>query len=271
MLIFGKRRIMMKEFNTIQLTVSENVAIVTINRPKALNALNTEVHLELSEAADIIDADSSILAVILTGAGEKAFVAGADIAEMQNKNVLEAREFSMLGNKVFSKIENLKIPVIAAVNGFALGGGCELAMACDIRIAGQKAKFGQPEVGLGIMPGFGGTQRLQRLVGEGIAKEILFTGEMINAERAYEIGLVNRVVDPSEVVAEAIKMAQTIASKSPLGIRFTKKAVNEGSNLDIERAVSLEAELFGSLFSTNDQKEGMSAFLEKRQAAFKGE
>jgi enoyl-CoA hydratase len=262
---------MMREFNTILLTVEENIAVITINRPKFLNALNTEVFFELSEVLDSIEKDDSIRAVVLTGSGEKAFVAGADISEMQHKNVLEAREFSALGNRIMLKLENLNKPVIAAVNGFALGGGCELAMACDIRIAGNRAKFGQPEVGLGIIAGFGGTQRLSRLVGSGIAKEILFTGEMINAERAYEIGLVNRVVDASEVVEEAKKMAKTIASKSPLGIVFTKKAVNEGSNLDIERAVSLEAELFGSLFSTNDQTEGMTAFLEKRQAVFKGE
>jgi enoyl-CoA hydratase len=261
----------MKAFNTIELTVNEHIAVVTINRPKALNALNTEVLRELSEAVDMIEVNSSILAVVLTGSGEKAFVAGADISEMQGKTVLEAREFSALGNKVFSKIENLKVPVIAAVNGFALGGGCELAMACDIRLAGHKAKFGQPEVGLGIMAGFGGSQRLPRLVGKGIAKEILFTGDMINAERAYEIGLVNRIVDAAEVVAEAIKMAQTIAAKSPLGVSFTKKAVNDGLNLDLERALSLEAELFGALFSTKDQKAGMGAFLEKRQAVFKGE
>jgi enoyl-CoA hydratase len=262
---------MMREFNTLEVAVEENIAVITINRPKFLNALNTEVLRELAEAADIIDADSSIRAVILTGSGEKAFVAGADIVEMQNKNVLEGREFSSLGNKAFSKIENLKVPVIAAVNGFALGGGCELTMACDIRIASNKAKFGQPEIGLGIMPGFGGSQRLPRLVGKGIAKEILFTGEMINAERAFQIGLVNRIVDATELLEEAKKMAQTIASKSPLGVSFTKKAVNEGTNLDLERAVSLEIELFGSLFSTEDQREGMSAFLEKRQAAFKGE
>lgn len=261
----------MKEFNTILFTVDEKVAVITINRPKSLNALNTEVLNELSEAIGLIEKDSSIRAAVLTGAGEKAFVAGADIAEMQNKNVLEARAFSSLGNEVFSKLENLKIPVIAAVNGFALGGGCELAMACDIRIAGHKAKFGQPEISLGVMPGFGGSQRLPRLVGIGVAKEILFSGEMINAERAYEIGLVNRIVDGTEVVAEAIKLAQKIASSSPLGVNFTKKAVNEGINLDLERAVSLEAELFGLLFSTKDQKEGMAAFLEKRKAVFKGE
>ncbi|MDP4104888.1 MAG: enoyl-CoA hydratase-related protein, partial [Bacillota bacterium] len=160
----------MREFQTLEVAVEENIAVVTINRPKFLNALNTEVLKELAEVAGLIDEDSSIRAVILTGSGEKAFVAGADIVEMQNKNVLEAREFSSIGNKAFSKIENIKVPVIAAVNGFALGGGCELAMACDIRIAGHKAKFGQPEIGLGIMPGFGGSQRLARLVGKGIAK-----------------------------------------------------------------------------------------------------
>ena len=209
--------------------------------------------------------------MIVTGAGEKAFVAGADISEIQTKDVVEARQFSIFGNKTLSKLENLKVPVIAAVNGFALGGGCELAMACDIRIASSRAKFGQPEVGLGIMAGFGGTQRLARLVGKGIAKEILFTGEMINAERAYEIGLVNRMVESSEVLEEAKKMAQTIAAKSPLGVSYSKKAVNEGSNLDFERALSLEIGLFGALFSTTDQTEGLSAFLEKRQAVFKGE
>ena len=201
----------------------------------------------------------------MTGAGEKAFAAGADILEMQYKDVLEARAFASLGNRTFSKLENINKPVIAAVNGFALGGGCELAMACDIRIAGNKAKFGQPEVGLGIMTGFGGSQRLARLVGTGIAKEILFTGDLINAERAYEIGLVNRVVDSTEVLEEAKKMAKTIAAKSSLGVQFSKKSVNEGVNLDLDQALSLETELFGCLFSMKDQAEGMSAFLEKRQ------
>ncbi|MDP4084265.1 MAG: enoyl-CoA hydratase-related protein [Bacillota bacterium] len=260
----------MKEFNTLYLIVDENIAVITINRPKYLNALNSEVLIELSEAVDLIDKDPTIRAVILTGAGEKAFVAGADISEMKSKDVLEAREFSSLGNKIFSKLEKLRMPVIAAVNGFALGGGCELAMACDLRIAGNKAKFGQPEVGLGIMPGFGGSQRLARLVGNGIAKEILYTGAMIGAERAYEIGLVNRVVDSTVVLEEAKKMAQAIAAKSPIGISFSKKAVNEGTNMDLEHGLSLEVELFGSLFYTKDQKEGMSAFLEKRPATFQG-
>lgn len=261
----------MREFNTIDFIIDEHIAVITINRPRFLNALNTEVLRELSEVIDLIDKDSSIRVVIVTGAGEKAFVAGADISEMQTKDVIEAREFSSLGNMIFLKMENLRMPVIAAVNGFALGGGCELAMACDIRIAGNRAKFGQPEVGLGIMAGFGGSQRLARLVGKGMAKEILFTGEMIHAERAYEIGLVNRVVNSSEVLEEAKKMAQTIAAKSPLGVSFSKKAVNEGLNLDLERALSLEVELFGSIFSTKDRIEGISAFLEKRQPFFKGE
>lgn len=214
----------MREFNTIIYSVDGNIAVITINRPKYLNALNSEVLRELSDAVDLIEQDPLIFAVIVTGSGEKAFVAGADIAEMLHKDVLEARAFSSLGNKVFSKIENLSKPVIAAVNGFALGGGCELAMACDIRIASNKAKFGQPEVGLGIMAGFGGSQRLSRLVGAGIAKEILFTGDMINVERAYENGLVNRVVDSSEVLKEAKIIAKRIATKSPLGVSFSKKA-----------------------------------------------
>ena len=260
----------MRKFNTITVSIDKEIAVITINRPKFLNALNTEVLRELSEAIDLIDQDPSFRAVIVTGAGEKAFAAGADIAEMQHKDVLEARAFASLGNKTFSKLENVNKPVIAAVNGFALGGGCELAMACDIRIAGNKAKFGQPEVGFGIMAGFGGSQRLARLVGVGIAKEILFTGDLINAERAYEIGLVNRVVDSTEVLEEAKKMAKTIAAKSPLGVQFSKKSVNEGVNLDLDQALSLETELFGSLFSTKDQAEGMSAFLEKRQPFFIG-
>lgn len=260
----------MREFKTIIYTVEDNVAIVTINRPKFLNALNFDVLVELSDLVEVIERDSSIRAVILTGAGEKAFVAGADILEMHQKSVLEALEFSNFGNRLFSKLENLAQPVIAAINGFALGGGCELAMACDIRIAGNKAKFGQPEVGLGIMAGFGGTQRLARIVGTGIAKELLFTGEMVTAERAYEIGLANHIVDSSEVLNEAKKMAKNIAAKSRFGVQFSKKAVNAGLNLDLERALALESEIFATLFSTEDQTEGMSAFLEKRPATFVG-
>lgn len=261
----------MRKFNTIDLSIDRNVATITINRPRFLNALNTEVLMELSEAVDLVDKDSSVRAAIVTGSGEKAFVAGADISEMQTMDVAESCEFSTLGNKTFSKLENLRIPVIAAVNGYALGGGCELAMACDIRIASYKAEFGQPEVGLGLIAGFGGTQRLARLVGSGIAKEILYAGEMINANRAYEIGLVNRVVDSSEVVKEARKLAQTIAAKSPYAVSLSKKAVNDGIHLELEQAIALETKLFSTLFSSYDQKEGISAFLEKRQPIFKGE
>ena len=258
----------MKEFNTIIYTVEENIAVITINRPKFLNALNSEVLRELSEAVDIIEKDPLVRVVIVTGSGEKAFVAGADIAEMQNFDEIEAHKFSAFGNQTFSKLEHVNKPVIAAINGFALGGGCELAMACDIRIAGTNAKFGQPEVGLGVMAGFGGSQRLPRLVGAGIAKELLFTGAMIHAERAYEMGLVNKLVEPSEVINEAINMAKKIATQSPHGVSMSKKAVNEGLNLNLDQALSLEAELFGSLFTEKDQKEGMSAFIEKRKPVF---
>jgi len=251
-------------------TVEDQIAIITINRPKYLNALNSEVLKELSELADTIANDPTIRVVILISAGEKAFAAGADIAEMRNKNSWEARNFSQFGNRVFSKLENLPQPVIAAVNGFALGGGCELALACDIRIATTEAKFGQPEVGLGILAGFGGSQRLSRLVGSGIAKELLFTGEMITADRAGEIGLVNHVVEPSGLLTKAKEIANSIVAKSSLGVQYSKKAVNEGLNLDLERALSLEAEMFGFLFSTEDQKEGMTAFMEKRKPAFQG-
>lgn len=259
----------MREFKTIEFSVDEHIAVLTINRPRFLNALNTEVLNELSEAIDLIDQNASLRVVIVTGAGEKAFVAGADLSELQSKNIFEAREFSTFGNNVFSKLENLRIPVIAAVNGFALGGGCELAMACDIRIASTTAKFGQPEVGLGLMAGFGGTRRLARLVGKGIANEMLFTGDMIDAKRAYEIGLVNRLVEPSEVLKEAKKLAEHIAIKSPLGVSFSKKAVNESFNN--ERAINLESQLFGYLFSTKDTTEGITAFLEKRKVVFKGQ
>jgi enoyl-CoA hydratase len=260
----------MNKFDYLIYTVEDHVATITINRPKYLNALNSQLLKELSDLADHIGSDTSIRVIILTGAGEKAFVAGADITEMKHKHVLEGREFSHFGNKVFSKLENLPQPIIAAVNGFALGGGCELAMACDFRIASTWAKFGQPEVKLGIMAGFGGSQRLPRIVGPGIAKELLFTGELITAERAREIGLVNHVVEPTELLTKAKEIAHNIAANSPLGVQFSKKAVNEGIGLDLERALSLEAEMFGTLFVTEDQKAGMSAFLEKQTYTFQG-
>lgn len=258
------------QFENLLFEVENGIATVTLNRPEALNALNSALLGELSRVLDEIAGDNSILAVILTGAGEKAFVAGADIAEMKDKTPLEARGFSKFGNSVFLKLENLPQPTIAAVNGFALGGGCELAMACDIRIASPQAKFGQPEVNLGIVAGFGGTQRLPRLVGAGIAKELLMTADIITAERAHQIGLVNHVVDAAGLLVKAKEIASKMASKGQLAVRWSKKLVNEGINMDLVRALSLEAESFGTLFGTEDRVEGMTAFLEKRGANFKG-
>ncbi|MZP29684.1 crotonase [Heliobacterium undosum] len=247
------------------------VAIVTVNRPKVLNALNRAVLLELDQTFAGIAANRGIAAVIVTGAGEKSFVAGADIAEMSGFGVAEAREFSRLGQQVFNRIEELPQPVIAAVNGFALGGGCELATACDFRIAATKARFGQPEVSLGVIPGFGGTQRLPRLVGRGMAAQLLFTGDMISSEEALRIGLVNKVVPAEALMEEAKAIAGRIAGRGPLAVSAAKAALREGSNMDLNRALAYEAELFAGGFSTADQKEGMAAFLQKRQADFKAE
>src|SRR5208283_363882 len=208
--------------------------------------------------------------VIVTGSGEKAFVAGADIAQMAPMSAIEGRNWGKLAQAVFNKLENLPQPVIAAVNGFALGGGCELAMACDIRIASEKAKFGQPEVTLGIIPGFAGTQRLPRLVGKGRAKELLFSGGMIDAAEAHRIGLANKVVAPEELIAAAREMAGIIMSRGPVAVRLCKAAVNEGLDMDLESGMAYEAEVFGLCFATADQKEGMSAFLGKRKANFVG-
>lgn len=246
-----------------------NIAIVTINRPKALNALNTETLVELDSVIDAISNDNEIFAVILTGAGEKAFVAGADISEMKDKTVVEGRKFGILGNKVFRKLETLEKPVIAALNGFTLGGGCELSMACDIRIASSKAKFGQPEAGLGITPGFGGTQRLARLVGMGMAKELIYTGKMIDANEALRIGLVNRVVEPEKLMEEVKALAGSIAANAPIAVQLCKTAINRGMQTDIDTALMYESEVFGECFSTEDQKEGMTAFVEKRAKNFK--
>ncbi|MDD3652974.1 MAG: enoyl-CoA hydratase-related protein [Desulfotomaculaceae bacterium] len=260
-------------WNNILVEFEEEIAVVSINRPEALNALDNETLSELGAAMAELGSNQDVKAIILTGAGDKAFVAGADIAYMLPLTALQGKEFSRLGQTVFSQIENMPKPVIAAVNGFALGGGCELAMACDIRIASEKAKFGQPEVSLGIIAGFGATQRLARLVNPGIAKEMLFTGDIYNAQDALRIGLVNKVVPPGELMDVCKKMAKRIASMGPVGIRFTKEAINQGQNMDLEKALNIEADLFGMTFSTADQTEGMSAFLAKpkRKAEFKGE
>lgn len=254
-------------YNNIILEKNDNIAVIKINRPKALNALNSETLKELDNAIEEISKAEDVYVILLTGEG-KAFVAGADISEMQKLNSLQGREFGILGNKVFRKLEMLEKPVIAAVNGFALGGGCELSMACDIRIASPKAKFAQPEAGLGITPGFGGTQRLSRLVGEGMAKQLIYTGEMINAEEALRIGLVNKVVEPENLLQEAMDMATRIAKNAPVAVRMCKAAINNGMQMDIDSAVMYEAEVFGLCFSTEDQKEGMTAFLEKRDKHF---
>lgn len=256
-------------YENILVESREGIGIITINRPKALNALNTATINELGYAFTVFGEDEGIRAIVLTGAGEKAFVAGADIAAMRDLDPLAAREFAYTGQKVLTKIETLAKPVIAAIGGFALGGGCELAMACDIRIAGENAKLGQPEVGLGVLPGFAGTQRLPRLVGKGIAKELLFTGEIIDAERAHAIGLVNRVVPAGEHLESALAMAKTIGTKGPLAVRFCKEAVNAGMEMDLDRACAYEAELFSVCFSTDDRAEGMGAFLEKRKPVFR--
>ncbi|MBU3102118.1 short-chain-enoyl-CoA hydratase [Clostridium estertheticum] len=256
------------EYKNIVLQKEDKVAVLTISRPKALNALNSETLKELDLAIDEIANDDKIYAVIITGAG-KAFVAGADITEMKDLDVMGGRRFGNLGNKVFRKLETLEKPVIAAVNGFALGGGCELSMACDIRIASVKAKFGQPEVGLGITPGFGGTQRLSRLVGLGMAKELIYTAKIINAEEALRIGLVNKVVALEDLLVEAKALANTIAGQAPIAVSLCKAAINKGMQLDIDSALSYESEIFGECFSTEDQSSGMTAFIEKTEKCFK--
>jgi enoyl-CoA hydratase len=256
--------------NLLLETDSDGISTVTINRPKALNALNAATIYELDQVFDELVANPAAKVVIITGSGEKSFVAGADILEMKDKTAVEGRQWGKLAQAVFSKIENLPKPVIAAVNGYALGGGCELAMACDIRIASEKAKFGQPEVSLGIPPGFGGTQRLPRLVGKGRAKELLFTGDMIDAAEAYRIGLANQVVAPEELIDKAKAMAHKILSRAPIAVQVCKAAVNTGLDIDLNSAIAYEAEVFGLCFATEDQKEGMTAFIEKRKAAFIG-
>ena len=240
------------------------VGVITINRPEALNALNTEVIQDLDAVLDSIDLGTTRVLVV-TGAGEKSFVAGADIAAMSTMTVQEAREFSKAGNDVFRKLETLPIPSIAAVNGFALGGGNELAMSCDIRYCSENAIFGQPEVGLGITPGFGGTQRLARLVGPGMAKQMIYTARNIKADEAYRIGLVNAVYPQEELMPAAKKMAAGIAKNAPIAVRHCKQAINEGLEKGMDEAIVVEEKLFGGCFESYDQKEGMAAFLEKRK------
>ena len=256
--------ILIQSFEYIKYIEEEDISLITISRPKALNALNSQVLDELSQALDKIDT-SKISALIITGEGEKSFVAGADISEMSSLSKKEAEEFSTKGNNVFRKIETLEIPVIAAINGFALGGGCEISLSCDIRICSDNAIFGQPEVGLGITPGFGGTQRLARTIGIGMAKQMIFTGQNIKADDALRIGLVNAVYPQNELLNEAKKLASTIAKNSKNAVKLSKKAINEGLQVDIEKAIKIEEKLFGECFENSEQKERMNKFLEKNK------
>ena len=248
----------------VKTEVQGAVEIITIDRPKALNALNPEVLADLKAAFEAVDQEN-VRCIVLTGEGDKSFVAGADIGSMSTMTKAEGEAFGKLGNDVFLMVESFPIPVIAAVNGFALGGGNELAMSCDIRICSDNAVFGQPETGLGITPGFGGTQRLARLVGPGMAKQMIYTARNIKADEAYRIGLVNAVYPLSDLYAAAEKLAGQIAGNAPIAVRASKQAINDGLQVDIDRAVVIEEKAFGSCFQSADQQEGMGAFLEKRK------
>ena len=256
-------------YQNIILEKKDHVGIIKINRPKVLNALNKDTVRELLSAVAELEDDHSIKAAILTGEG-KAFIAGADIKQMQEMTPLEAKEFAELGHSLPRNIEDSRLPFIAAVNGYALGGGCEVMMACDICIASNAAVIGQPEINLGINPGFGGTQRLPRIVGLMKAKELLLTGRNLKAEEAHSIGLINKIVEPGNLTEEVEKLAHEIAAKSSVQTAFIKALVNKGSHIDLNSACALEISYFSTSFSTHDQKEGMKAFLEKRKAKFKG-
>jgi enoyl-CoA hydratase len=257
------------QLENLLLEISAGIATVTVNRPDAMNAMNLATLEELDAVVAEIGRNPEIRAAILTGAGTKAFVAGADIAVMRDMTSTQARELALKAHGIYAAIERSPKPFIAAVNGYALGGGCELSMACDIRVASENAKFGQPEINIGILPGFGGTQRLPRLVGKGRALEIILTDDMIDAREALRIGLVNRVTTQDELLVEARRLAEKIAAKGLVAIRLCKEAVGNGLEMDLVRGCAYEAELFGYSFSTADQKEGMGAFLEKRPAVFR--
>lgn len=251
-------------YQTIRYEKQENIGIITIDRPEALNALNSTVILELIDVIGQVEQDGELRALIITGEG-RSFVAGADIGEQCPMDLTAGRNWGRRGSALMRRIEKLEIPTIAAVNGFALGGGCELAMACDIIVASEKAKFGQPEVGLGIIPGFGGTQRMARIIGTGPAMELIYTADTIDAQRALEIGMVNHVVPADQLMDEAMKLAQKICTNAQKAIRASKLAIRRGIDCDISTAVSYEALAFATCFGTEDQKEGMQAFLEKRK------
>lgn len=248
----------------VKYEVEGMVGVITINRPKALNALNEDVLKDLKEAFGSVDCDA-VRCIVITGEGDKSFVAGADIAAMSNMTKAEGEAFGKFGNDIFRMIETFPLPVIAAINGFALGGGNELAMSCDIRICSDNAMFGQPEVGLGITPGFGGTQRLARVIGVGKAKEMVYGGRNIKADEAYRIGLVNAVYTQEELMPAAMKLANGIAKNAPIAVRNCKKAMNDGLQVDMDQAVVIEEKLFGDCFETEDQKYGMAFFLDKNK------
>ena len=257
-------------FENILLEKKNSIACVTVNRPKVLNALNMATMEELRSAFTDIKSDGSIRVAILTGAGEKAFVAGADIGELAKLDAVSGKEYAHRGQAVLDLIENLGKPVIACINGFALGGGCELALACTMRLASENAKLGQPEVKLGIIPGYGGSQRLSRLVGKGLAMQMLLAGEMITAQEAHRIGLVNEVTAAAELIARAEAIAAKIVANAPLAVRYAMEAVNQGMEMPLAEGLKLEADLFGVCCASEDKKEGTTAFLEKRPAQFKG-
>ncbi len=258
------------ETSNIILDRKEPIAIVTINRPDKLNALNVATVESLGNNMHSLNEDNSIRAIVLTGAGQKAFVAGADISEITQLDQSTGEAFAARGQKVFRYIETMRKPVIAAVNGFALGGGCELAMACHIRIAATNARFGQPEINLGIIPGYGGTQRLPRLIGLSNALHLLSSGEMISAEKALQLGLVSEVVESEKLMERAIALATSLSQKAPLALQFILEAVYKGMDTDMDSALAIEAHLFGKSCGTEDMKEGTSAFLHKRNPIFKG-
>jgi enoyl-CoA hydratase len=257
-------------YQTLLFEIRDGIVFVTVNRPDKLNALNDQVMAELADAAEHIETERAIRGVIITGAGPKAFIAGADIGDLSRQGPFDGKARAMRGQAVLRRLETCGKPIIAAVNGYALGGGCELAMACHLRIASETAKFGQPEVKLGIAPGYGGTQRLPRLVGKGIALQLILSGEMIDAQEAYRIGLVNKVVPAAELLAESEKMLRGILAMAPLAVRLCLEAVDQGCEMTLDEGLLLEANHFGLLAATNDMKEGTQAFLEKRPPRFEG-
>lgn len=257
-----------KDLKNIELELENGIAIVKMNRPKALNALNNETLEELNDLFEAFFVENNVKGVIITGEG-KSFVAGADIVQMRDYKSLKGRDYANFAQSIFGKIEALEKPVIAAVNGYALGGGCELAMSCDLRIASEKAVFGQPEAKLGVIPCFGGTQRLPRLIGAGKAKELIFTGRQVKADEAFSIGLVNKIVENENLIDEAIAMMKEILTMAPMAVGYAKVAINKGLDLDLNNALELEKDLAALTFASEDKDEGMGAFLEKRSPEFK--